>query len=328
MDVLKKKILIILTGGTITMDAFSNSINISDNILNKINSSIQKTNINLSIDLEVFSSIPSPHFSCEKMLSLCKFIDKKISMNLYSGFVIAHGTDTIEETSFFLELYFSKSSFPIVFTGAMKNYFDESYDGFDNLISSVIVCSKINFINFGVSVVFNNLIFSSIFVSKLHTKNLDSFKSINFPEIGRFENGDVSFFNFPKRYSFRKINSITSKVYIYKTYSGDSGESFQNYVNIDFDAIVVEGFGSGNVPLGLSEFISNFISKNKIIAITSRVPYGLLDNFYDYAGGGNHLKKIGCIFDRRLNTQKMRIFLIYLISLGFSFDDLKKYILN
>ena len=75
---MKKRILIIFTGGTITMKDYNGSIDISKKILSKINSSTLLSNSDLDVEVEIFSSKPSPKFSISDMLVLGKFINKNI----------------------------------------------------------------------------------------------------------------------------------------------------------------------------------------------------------------------------------------------------------
>lgn len=323
----RKKILIIITGGTITLKKFNNSVNIPDKLISKLRSSEILKNHNLDFEVNNFSSKPSPNFSLSNMFNLAIFIEKRFIENKYSGFVILHGTDTIEETSFFLDLYFSDLKVPIVLTGSMKVFLDPLYDGYNNLISSVIVASNYISRDYGVLVVFNNKVMSSLHVSKYHTNDIDSFKSINFPDVGYVMNGNVFLENYPKRFSLPQVKSINDNCFIYKTFPGDSGIFLKELGSI-FEALVIEGFGDGNVPDSLVPIITSLIEKKIPVAITSRVPNGILSNFYTYVGGGDFLSKLGCLSLPELNSQKMRIFLVYLTSLSINFDDLNNIFKN
>ena len=306
------------------MKDYNGSIDISKKILSKINSSTSLSNFDLDVEVEIFSSKPSPKFSFSDMLVLGKFIDEKISCNSYDGFVIAHGTDTIEETSFFLNLYFSNSSVPIILTGSMKVFSDKLYDGYDNLISSIYVALNPLTKNYGVLVIFKNIIMSALHVSKFHTENLDSFKSINFPNVGIIDSGKIHFHFKPYRFNLPKIDSINGDVFIYKTYSGDSGY-FLEKSKIEYNALVIEGFGSGNVPEFLLPKIKDLLSKEIPVAICTRVPEGPLKTNYNYPGGGHNLHELGCIFYHFIDSHKMRIFLAYLISCKFSFSEINNF---
>lgn len=319
----KKSILIIITGGTITMKNYNDSIDISKELLANLKSSKLLVDYNLEYNVEIFSSIPSPKFSTQNMFSLAKFIEKKIADNIYSGFVIAHGTDTLEETSLFLELYFSNLQVPIILTGSMKPFLSPFFDGYDNIVSSVMVASNHQSIFYGVLVTFNNNIISSLHVSKFHSENIDSFKSINYPNVGFISDNKIFFEYKPVRFVLPRIKSLVDNVYIYKTFSGDLGNYLKNS-QLLFDALVIEGFGNGNVPEFLLPHIKRFLSLQIPVAITTRVPKGFINNSYDYPGGGKNLSNIGCLFSSTFNSQKMRIFLVYLLSLKFNFKKIKE----
>ena len=100
---------------------------------------------------------------------------------------------------------------------------------------------------------------------------------------------------------------------------------FLKYNNVDFDGLIIEGFGNGNLPENLLSFLRQTINKKIPIIISSRVPDGLLLQNYNYPGGGKNLSNLGCLFYDSLNSQKLRILLLYLTSLDYSFLDIKKF---
>ena len=79
------------------------------------------------------------------MFNLGKLIDEKMSLPEFTGCVVTHGTDTLEETAYFLDL-FLKTKKPVVLTGSMRNFSELGYDGFSNLLSAILVASEKNFL--------------------------------------------------------------------------------------------------------------------------------------------------------------------------------------
>ena len=134
----------------------------------------------------------------------------------------------------------------------------------------------------------------------------------------------VAFDPFLNRFNLPKIDSINDDVFIYKTYSGDSGYFLENS-NINYSALVIEGFGSGNVSEFLLPKIKDLLSNGIPVAICTRVPEGPLKTNYNYPGGGKNLRELGCIFYNSIDSHKMRIFLAYLISCKFSFYEINNF---
>lgn len=322
----RKKILLILTGGTISMDT---ERNLSSDILHLQKERLQllenKMLDEIEFDTFVFAMKPSPHIIPDDMLALAKFIDDQAKNDIYQGFVITHGTDTLEESAFFVDLYFSEYDlkFPIVFTGSMRNYSDIAYDGLTNIVSALLVASHVDAKQHGVLVVLNDIINTAREVTKSHTVSLDTFKSLNFGPIGIIDDYQILFYRqISHSFKFPKISEINKKVYIYKTFSGDDGMLLSNLK--DADAVVLEGFGRGNVPPLLVPVIQRLLDQNVVFLISTRVPSGRVFGTYPYDGGGGQLLKMGCFLTPDLNSQKARILLIYALSTGLNIKTLFK----
>lgn len=319
---MSKKVLLILTGGTISMDHhkdLSNDViefqkqhlmNLRHSVLNDI-----------QIDSHVFLMKPSPHMTPKDMLDLSEFVDSKISENYYDGFVITHGTDTLEETAFFLDLYFNQIDVPIVFTGSMRNYSDIAYDGLNNIVSSILVATHSNSKNKGVLVVLNDTIHHPYEVTKSHTVSLDTFQSLEFGPIGVVDDLEIVYYrSFQKQFQLEKPSKLNINVAIYKTYTGDSGHLLRQFK--DFDGLVIEGFGRGNVPPAIVEHIEFLINNNVAVMITSRVPKGRPFPTYPYIGGAKQLTEIGCVLSPHLNSQKARLLLMVALANNVSIKNL------
>jgi len=322
----RKKILLILTGGTISMDT---KRNLSSDILHLQKERLQLLENKMLDDIEfdtfVFAMKPSPHITPSDMLALAEFIDGQVVKDIYQGFVITHGTDTLEETAFFVDLYFSEYAlqFPIVFTGSMRNYSDIAYDGLNNIVSALLVASHVDAKKHGVLVVLNDVINTAREVTKSHTVALDTFKSLDFGPIGIIDDYQILFYRqISQSFKLPKIFEINKKVYIYKTFSGDDGLLLLNLK--DADAVVLEGFGRGNVPPLLVPVIQTLLENNVVVLISTRVPIGRAFGTYPYEGGGGQLVKMGCFLTPDLNSQKARILLIYALSAGLDINTLLK----
>ena len=312
---MKKRILLLLTGGTISMDSHKD---LSHEIL-----SLQKQRLmslehdvlnQVSFETEIFLMKPSPHITPQDMLTLAKHISSLMNNDHYDGFVITHGTDTLEETAYFLSLYLPHPKKPIVFTGSMRNFSDIAYDGLINLVSALLVASHEKSVEYGVLVVLNDSIHTAREVTKSHTVALDTFKSFDYGPIGYVDDYEILFYReYHPEKLFSPLTSISKQVMPYKTFTGDDGSALLAMKDLA-DGFVIEGFGRGNVPDTLVPTITLLLSLNKKIMITSRTPMGRVYGTYPYEGGGGQLVKLGCMLSPLLNTQKARIYMLFLLN--------------
>jgi L-asparaginase len=319
---MRKKILLILTGGTISMDHHKDLsydvlqfqkqhlMNLGHSILNDVD-----------IDSHVLLMKPSPHMTPLDMLEISNYISSQLQKKYYDGFVVTHGTDTLEETAFFLDLYFSDLEVPIILTGSMRNYSDIAYDGMNNIVSSILVAAHDDSKNKGVLVVLNDTIHHPHEVTKSHTVSLDTFQSLEFGPIGVVDDQEIVYYReFKKRFLLPKLEKLNMNVGIYKTYTGDDGSILKHYSSMN--GLIIEGFGRGNVPENIVSSIQELIDQGVTIMITSRVPKGRPFATYPYKGGAKHLVEMGCYLSPHLNSQKARILLIFALSTHTSIKNL------
>ncbi|MDY0209941.1 MAG: asparaginase [Acholeplasma sp.] len=320
-----KKILIIFTGGTISMttDLVTNKTVLSESNIDLLDS-IRKRFHNYELNPYVFSMKPSPSMTPDDMCQLGHLIDDKLLSEDYLGCVVTHGTDTLEETAYFLDL-FLKTKKTVVVTGSMRNYSELGYDGFSNLVSSILVAVNPSSYNRGVLVCLNDEINSASEVTKTHTLALDTFKSLEFGPLGIVDEQDVIYYRESvKRKVHISPSRLTARVEIIKVTTG-SDSSLLNYLvdSKNVSGIVLEGFGRGNVPPTMVDGISYALMNNIKVVITSRCPKGRVRDTYGYPGGGSHLKNLGVLFSGDLSSQKARIKLI--LALSMSEKDISQY---
>ena len=312
---MKKRILLLLTGGTISMDSHKD---LSSEILllqKQRLMSLEHDVLNqLTFDTEIFLMKPSPHVTPQDMLELSKYVSDRMNDDQYDGFVITHGTDTLEESAYFMSLYLPQPKKPVVFTGSMRNFSDIAYDGLINLVSALLVASHHKALDYGVLVVLNDSIHTAREVTKSHTVALDTFKSFDYGPIGYVDDYEILFYReYHPEILFYPLESLDKKVIPYKTFTGDQGEALLSLKSLA-DGFVIEGFGRGNVPDTLVPAIKQLLLENKKIMITSRAPMGRVYGTYPYDGGGGQLVKIGCMLSPLLNTQKARIYMLFLLN--------------
>ncbi|MGM0854479.1 MAG: asparaginase [Bacillota bacterium] len=317
---MKKDILVIHTGGTISMmeDEKTGAVTPGKENPLSVQTSIVSNLANLTV-LEAFH-LPSPHITPEHMQQLKEIIETKYREKSFDGVVITHGTDTLEETAYFLDLTLSLPV-SLVVTGAMRSSNEIGADGLYNLISSVRVAADDKSKNKGVLVVLNDEIHSAKNVTKTHTSNVSTFQSPQYGPIGIVTKRGVLFHHQPTSNEHYQVCDISKKVTLIKAYAGMDSGLLVAIKDLHYDGVVIEALGQGNLPPDTVDGINGLLAANIPVVLVSRCFNGIVQDIYGYSGGGKQLKEKGVIFSNGLNGQKARIKLMVALS---QTDDIKK----
>ncbi|MCA1030544.1 asparaginase [Bacillus timonensis] len=304
-----KKILLIHTGGTISMMEDKETGAVRPPEHNPLIHTTSALHSIADIFVEELFHLPSPHITTIEMLSLRDRIDQAVLNEGIEGVVITHGTDTLEETAFFLDLTI-KHDIPVVVTGAMRSSNELGADGPYNLISSVRVAANDNAKDKGVLVVLNDEIHTAKNVTKTHTSNIATFQSPQYGPIGIVNKRGVSFHHTPISRDTYEIKMITKNVPLLKAYAGMDDSLLSALDTLQIDGLVIEALGQGNLPPRTLPMLKKLIAKNIPIVLVSRCFNGFVQDIYEYEGGGKQLKGLGMILSNGLNGQKARLKLL------------------
>ena len=313
-----KKIIIIFTGGTISMekDAESNAAvpAMSGEDILKLTPGLDNA---AEIHLLDFGMLPSPHMTPEKMLELSRLISYKTENENYDGVVVTHGTDSLEETAYLVDLTY-KGSKPVIFTGSMKNSSETGWDGPSNLTAAVLTAVSGEARNRGVMVVMSDEVHCAAQVTKTNTHTLHTFRSVDFGPLGFIENGKVHFYYKYMKRQHIAAEKIDSLVDIIKCGCGMDERLIKFCVDSGAKGIVIEGMGRGNIPPKMVSGVEYALSRNIPVVLVSRCSAGRVLDDYGYAGAGRELTEKGVILGDNLPGQKARIKLM--AALGFTND--------
>lgn len=320
----KKNILVVFTGGTFSMKIDEKTGGAipyfhGEELIKMIPSAKGLANISIYN----FGMYPGPHMTPELMLNLSKVIQKNVNKKSVDGVIVTHGTDTLEETAYLLDLTI-KTEKPIVVIGAMKTSTEPDWDGPKNLIDAIHICNNENSKGLGVLVCLNGEINAASEVTKTHTDDIETFHSLDFGALGFVEKGKVWYNRLPRRLEIIETENINSNVDIIKVYAGIKDKLFKFSADSGINGLVVEALGVGNVPPPAYEGIQYVLSKNIPVVLVSRCPAGETLDIYGYEGAGKWLKKSGVIFSDYLNGQKARIKLMLALGKGMKYKELKK----
>ena len=319
-----KKIAIIFNGGTIYMK-IDEKIKAAVPSLSaeEIMSMIPGVEEYAEIEAYTFSSMPSPHMTLETMLKLSKFTTELVEREDIDGVVITHGTDTLEETAYLLDLTV-KTKKPVVVTGAMRSGSELGYDGPFNLATSICTAISDEAVGRGVLVCFNGELNSASEVTKANSMALNAFRTPNFGPIGIVDNDSVIFYrdaNYSEKYD---VSEIKKQVALIKCVV-DMDSSYIDYlIEKGCGGIVIEALGRGNVPPKMVDGIKKATELNIPVVVVSRCFEGRVFESYGYEGGGKQLKDLGVIFGDTLPGQKARIKLILAINSGMNIHEIAR----
>jgi L-asparaginase len=240
------------------------------------------------------------------MIDLSNRLKKKISENNIDGIVITHGTDTLEETAYLVDLTI-RTEIPIVFTGSMKNSSEPDWDGPKNLTDSIRVCLNKNSRGMGTLVCMHGEVNAASEVTKIYSSEFETFQSLDFGSLGFVQNGKVVYNRLPRHLENINTKKVNSNVDLLTVYAGMDEKFFKHSADSGAEGLVIEALGIGNVPPAAFKGVEYVINKNVPVVLVSRCPAGETDNIYAYPGAGKHLHKLGVIFTDYLNGQKARI---------------------
>lgn len=317
-----KHILVIHTGGTISMhEANGQIIPDTHNPMHDIQFTTDTHMQVTSVDL---FNLPSPHITPHHMLTL--YQELKLRLPDYDGAVITHGTDTLEETAYFLDTMQLPKDKPIALTGAMRSSNEIGSDGLYNFSSALRVVANDKSIGKGVVVVMNDEIHAAKYVTKTHTKNVSTFQTPTHGPLGLLTKQDILYFQIPEERVRFELTCVSGTIPIIKTYAG-MGEELLKLINPEtIDGIVIEALGAGNLPPDSLTHIKELTAIGIPVVLVSRCFNGIAEAVYGYAGGGVDLAVSGVMFVKELNSQKARLKLLIALNSGLTGNELKTYI--
>ena len=316
---IKKKVAVVFTGGTISMtidpDLGAAIPSLSGEEILSLATNINKV---ATIEGHNFDEIPSPHMTFEKLMELKQYINKLLDRDDVCGVVVTHGTDSLEETAYFLDLVINNEK-PVVVTGAMRSSSELGYDGSSNLSAAVCTAISDSARGKGVLVAMNNEVLMASEVTKIDTLALNTFQAPSHGSLGIIDCNQLVLLKDASKKTFIDTDKYEPKVALIKT-GLDMGDDLIKFAaDAGYNGIVIEGMGRGNIPPEAFEGIKYAREKGIQVVLVSRCLTGRVYDSYGYLGSGRDLKNIGCIFGGDLPGQKARIKLM--LALGKTNDE-------
>ena len=315
-----KKILVLHTGGTISMQADASGAVVTSQVnpMNHVSNPLEGIEVH-ALD---FLNLPSPHIKPKHMLALYHKI--KEEANHYDGVVITHGTDTLEETAYFLDTM-EIPHMPIVLTGAMRSSNELGSDGVYNYLSALRVARDDKSADKGVLVVMNDEIHAAKYVTKTHTTNVGTFQTPTHGPLGLIMKQEILYFKTAEPRVRFDLEHVQGLVPIISAYAGMTDELIDMLDLEQLDGLIIQAFGAGNVPKETAQKLENLLQKGIPVALVSRCFNGIAEPVYAYQGGGVELQRAGVFFVKELNAQKARLKLLIALNARLKGQALKDY---
>nr|WP_315067046.1 asparaginase [uncultured Clostridium sp.] len=320
-----KNIVILATGGTIAgtgEEGKTTNYQAGNLDIQTLIRSVSNLDKIANIYGEQIANVDSNDITINHWLTLTNKINELSKQDDIDGFVITHGTDTLEETAYFLDLTV-KTNKPVVVTGAMRPSTATSADGPLNLYQSVALATSDLSIGQGCMVVFSDGIYSGRNVQKVNTFKTNAFSSIEFGCLGYMRDNIPYFFNKSVKphtvYSQFDVSKLSELPQVSIAYFNiDADPSIIDYFAQRCEGIVIAGAGSGTFSSKWLDEIKELEDKGIPVVRSSRIGSGIIlkDSTID--------KYSNCIPSYTLSPQKARILLSLALSKTKDYSEIGK----
>jgi L-asparaginase len=282
------------------------------------------------IQVEQISNIPSQDITPEIWVRLAARVNELLAKPEIAGIVVTHGTNTLEETAYFLDLT-TASTKPVILVGAQRPASDPDSDGPRNLLDAIRVALASDAVRKGVMVVMNGQINAARDVTKTNTSQVETFRGLEFGALGVVDVEKVRFYRAPlRRQTFPLEARIQlSRVDIVLSYAGADGLLIRSLVRDGtVQGLVIAGLGLGNVTGSMFDAIQEARARGIPVVIGTRVPTGRVFPLSAAKGSALALKAIGCVLADNLSPQKARVLLMLALTRAHDTGALQQYFEN
>lgn len=313
----RRHVHVLFTGGTISMRVDPGTgAALPAMSGGEIVSHVQGLANEADLTLEDYARLPGPHVTPPWMWRLKGRVAEVLADPDVDAVVLTHGTDTLEETSFLLDLTLDSDK-PVVFCGAMRTVSDPGWDGPANLMTAVRAAVHSEGRGRGVLVAVGDQVHAAAEATKWHTQSLGAFRSSRGP-VAVLDRGQVVFQRPPARVPPLPAPHLVSEVDLHTMAAGVDDALLRASLARGARGLVIAATGAGNVPPASLPGIRAALDQDLPVVLVSRCAEGRVAPLYGYAGGGQMLRGLGVIFGQELPSAKARIKLM--VALGVTSD--------
>jgi L-asparaginase len=264
------------------------------------------------VEVQDVANVGSTNMTPALWLEVSRRANEALERREVAGVLVTHGTDTMEETAYFLDLTVTSQK-PVIMVGAMRAASEWDADGPRNILDAARVAVSNESRGKGALVVLNGEIHAAREVTKTHSLSVETFGTPEFGALGIVDSDGVRFYRAPLRRHTIEMgpNVLLPVVDIIPNYAGSDGRLIRGLLNEGHvDGLVVDAAGAGNIAGALFEAVREARAQGVAVVVTSRTHAGRVLPLYAGGGGGTTLHEIGCVFADNLSAQKARVLLI------------------
>ena len=269
--------------------------------------------------IENWARLPACHLGPDRLWALRNRVCELAASGEVTGIVVTHGTDTLEETAYLLSRTLP-SRVPVAITGAMLTSSDEGWDGPRNLLDAARVAASPASGGRGAMVVFHGMILAGDTAVKTHATEPAAFSAPHALPLGRVAGTRVVYdarVPEPPR-AVQPGEGLTARVALVPLVVGDDGTMLY-LARPEHDGVVVEAFGSGNMPPGAVPAVRRWLDDGKPVVLATRCLYGQVTPLYAFDGGGARTVALGAIPAGPRTPSQARMELMLALSAGVAY---------
>jgi L-asparaginase len=264
------------------------------------------------VEVVQVANVPSTNMTPALWMEVSRRASEMLARPDVAGVVVTHGTDTLEETAYFLDLVVGSQK-PVVVVGAQRAASERDADGPRNLRDAILTAVSPASRGMGTLVVLNTEIHAAREVTKTNTLNVSTFLTPQWGALGSVEPDGVRYYRAPVRRQHLDVpaGATLGRVEIVTNYAGADGSVIRGILaQGGLDGLVVEASGVGNVSDRLFEALKEVRAQGIPVVISTRVHTGRTLALYAGSGSGVTLEGIGCVFADNLPPHKARVLLL------------------
>ena len=270
-------------------------------------------------DLEVvdWGRVPASQFTFDQIIELGGLLQAALDRNDIDGAVLVQGTDSIEETSFALDLL-TESPKPVVVVGAMRSSDEDGFDGATNLRQAVRCAGTGQLRDQGVVVVMAGQIHGGDDVVKSNTQAYTTFQSPNLGPLGAVDDRGIVLRRVRGPRPTVRTTVAAEPVFLVPSVVGADGSLIRAATTLGARGLVIAGAGTGNTPVDMLEASRDAMSAGAVVVLATRCFSGAVSPLYSFPGAGATWADAGAILAGFLAAPKARLALA--LGLGSGLD--------
>ncbi|MCB0077103.1 MAG: asparaginase [Anaerolineales bacterium] len=297
-------VVVITTGGTIAMrDDGAGAVPVleGEGLLGESANRLPE----VALQSEAFANLPSVHLTLTQLWQLRQRVGAHLADEAVRGVVITHGTDTLVETAFLLDLTLASPK-PVVVTGAMRTVSEAGYDGHANIQQALRVVADDEARHRGTMVVFTDEIHAARYVTKSQSHSPATFRSPNWGPMGRIFGTEIVW-GWTVTRDWVECEQLEPDVHLLMVATGTEPLLLSMLVEQRVAGIVIEGVGANRVPPSWLPWIRRATAQGTAVVVAHGTAGGHASDGYGYAGAARSLVEAGATLARGLDARKARL---------------------